>query len=87
MIAHYETHESNPSVDKVVAIANALNVNIVELLGLNKKAEKNQDLQFDVRTFNKLKILNTLSRQDRLQIYRYTDYIINKQKDKSNNPG
>lgn len=78
MIVHYEKHVSYPSLDKIEIIANALKVNITDLLGISEKSGNYDMTDFDVRTIKKLKKLLILNPQDRLSVYKMIDLLVQK---------
>ena len=82
IINHYETHVSNPPIEKVEAIADALKIKTSELLDRNSKAvriDKNIDLTgIDPRSVKKLKDILSLSVEDRNDLYRILNKMLRK---------
>ena len=82
IINHYETHVSQPSIEKVEAIANALKIKTSELLDRNSKAvriDKNIDLTgIDPRSVKKLKDILSLPADDRNDLYRILNKMVRK---------
>ena len=78
MIVHYEKYVSYPSLDKIEKIADALKVNIADLLGLSEKTKNFDVMDFDVRTIKKLKKILILNPHDRLSIYKMIDLLAKK---------
>jgi transcriptional regulator with XRE-family HTH domain len=81
MIAHYETQVSHPSLDKLQQLAQALNVSISELISNSppKQSESDDFLStINVRTLKQLKKIMQLSPQDRSNIYRMVDSLLEK---------
>jgi transcriptional regulator with XRE-family HTH domain len=78
MIYHYEKHVTNPPLEKIEIIAEALNVNISDLLGTDKKNKATDLSDFDVRTIKKIKKIQILNPHDRLAIYKMIDLLLKK---------
>ncbi|MCL2318572.1 MAG: helix-turn-helix domain-containing protein [Treponema sp.] len=82
IINHYETHVSQPPIEKIEAIANALNIKTSELLDRNSKAvqiNKNIDLTgIDPRSVKKLKDILSLPAEDRNDLYRILNKMVRK---------
>jgi len=79
MIVHYEKHVAYPPLDKIEIIANALNVGIDTLLGIEENPKNHIDMNdFDVRTIKKLKKLLVLNPHDRMTIYSMIDLLSKK---------
>lgn len=70
MIFYYENRATNPPIDKVEAIAKALNVNITDLIE-TKESNKIQEKfsQLDIKTLKKLDLILSLSKHDRHILY------------------
>jgi transcriptional regulator with XRE-family HTH domain len=84
MLAYYETHKANPTVDVIASIAKALNVSIEDLIGkVEIKTTLDEVLNVDARTLKKLKQLLSLKKNDRLKVYEYMDMLIAKRMKKA----
>jgi transcriptional regulator with XRE-family HTH domain len=82
MIGHYETHVTEPPLDKIEIIARALKVNISELL-YNDALISNSEIdisKFDTRSLKKLQDILELPPNDRADIYRLLNKLIRKNK-------
>ena len=79
-IVHYENHASQPPLDKIEILANALNTSITSLLELNVSEEDLENSNFDIRTLKRFKKLVALDRQDRMAVYKMIDALFDKQK-------
>jgi transcriptional regulator with XRE-family HTH domain len=81
-INHYENHVSQPPMEKVEAIANALNIKTSDLLDKNSGAavvHRNIDLTgIDPRSVKKLKDILSLSVEDRNDLYRILNKMLRK---------
>ena len=84
LIAYYETKPVKPPIDKVEKLATALNVNIDKLVNphLNNTKNKNELLNLDSRTINKIKLILSLDKNDRHLVYSYADSLAKKKKEK-----
>ena len=70
MIVYYENEAVNPPIDKIGILAKFLNVEINDLLGINKDTEIQKEfVQIDARTLKKLKIILSLPKHQRHIIY------------------
>ena len=70
MIAYYEIQAVKPPIDKIEALANALDATISELLGIKESTRVQKEfLEVDSRTLKKIKMILSLSRQQRHIIY------------------
>ncbi len=78
MIAHYETHVSNPPLDKIEALAKALDISISQLLGINEIEEPVSDFlsSVDSRTLKQLKRIIQLTPDQRAVVYRMVDALL-----------
>jgi len=77
MIAYYETSPVDPSASSLLAIAQALNLSMEELLSVKKPSpEDAQSPVFDARTFRRLAPVATLSPQQRLYVYKLIDSLV-----------
>ena len=88
MIFYYENQAVKPPIDKIEIIAKALNIKINDLLGTNESItplnEKNEFVELDARTIKKIKMILSLSKQERHIIYSLAEtFIRNKKKKKS----
>ncbi|MBN2422898.1 helix-turn-helix transcriptional regulator [Candidatus Woesearchaeota archaeon] len=70
MIFYYENQAINPPIDKIEILAKALDVSISDLLG-TPETENTKDnfLTLDTRTLKKIKMILSLSKQERHIIY------------------
>jgi len=84
MIAYYETKALEPSLQKIEAIANALDVKIEELTKQNritnneKKELEEIFMKIDARTLKKIKQILILPSQQRHKVYEYVDLLSSK---------
>ena len=70
MIVYYENEAVKPPIDKIGILAKFLNVEINDLLGINKDTEIQKEfVQIDARTLKKLKIILSLPKHQRHIIY------------------
>lgn len=78
MIAHYETHAIQPSLDKIEAIAKALGVKPADLLASEDSTEdKGIDAsRFDTRSLKKLQDILSLPQNDRADLYRMLNRML-----------
>ena len=89
MIIYYESEAGNPPLNKIKNLANALNVDIEELLLDSKeKKEKNQTLKnellnINTKTLKRIKQILELSPEDRHVVYSLVDSLVDKNKKKS----
>jgi len=88
MIIYYESEAGNPPVDKIKNIADALKVNIEELLlDDNEKKEKkptlkNELLEINTKTLKRIKQILELTPEDRHVVYSLVDSLLDKKKSK-----
>jgi transcriptional regulator with XRE-family HTH domain len=82
MLAYYETKATKPSIQKIEAIAKALNVKIEELIGSIKNGKELLDdfSNIDSRTIKKFKQVLTLSKNERHMVYSFIDSLVDKKK-------
>ena len=80
MIAHYETNISNPPINNLLAIASALGVSILEIIGQSKTKNTEMFEDIDMRTLKKIMLIKKLSKKDRLTIYNTLDAMLDKNK-------
>lgn len=85
MIAHYETNLTNPPIFNILAIADALDVSILELLGISKTGNLELFNDIDMRTMKKILLISKLQKKDRATIYNMIDALLNKHKLDSDN--
>jgi len=82
MIAHYESQVSHPSLDKVEKIAQALGIQLTDLLGSSKTPVNLEPSDFissvNTKTLKQFKKILELSPQDRSTIYRMVDSMLQK---------
>lgn len=79
MITHYETKVSEPPLTKLEILANALNVNISDLIDPADRNDENIDIsQFDTRSLKKLQDILSLPSNDRADLYRMLNRMIKK---------
>jgi len=78
MIAHYETHVSNPPLDKINALADALNITVYQLLGAEEKVLPVSDFisSIDGRTMKHIKKIMQLTPEDRAVVYKMVDALL-----------
>jgi len=85
MIAHYENHITNPSIEKLNDLSKALQVDTLDLLGVGHPSRSGSaNIEPDVRPvkrFQKLLLLNPI---DRSQVYKMIDLLL--QKEEYNKP-
>jgi transcriptional regulator with XRE-family HTH domain len=80
MIAHYETNLTNPPIFNILAIADALDVSILELLGISKTGNLDLFNDIDMRTMKKILLISKLQKKDRATIYNMIDALLDKNK-------
>jgi len=80
MIAHYETNLTNPPIFNILAIADALDVSILELLGISKTGNLELFNDIDMRTMKKILLISKLQKKDRATIYNMIDALLDKHK-------
>jgi transcriptional regulator with XRE-family HTH domain len=81
VISSYENGDVKPPIDNIEALAKALNVKIEELLKTNgMQKSKNEYLQLDSRTLEKIKIILSLPKRDRHIIYMLAETLLLKAK-------
>ncbi len=81
MIAHYETKGNRPRIDKVKALASALNVPIEELAGMESSKvidQKNEETSFSI--LKRVKIIEKLPVRDQKAIFRLINSLAQKNK-------
>jgi transcriptional regulator with XRE-family HTH domain len=77
MIAHYETHAIQPSLDKIEAIAKALGVKPADLLSTENFVDGEIDpSKFDTRSLKKLQDILSLPQNDRADLYRMLNRML-----------
>lgn len=77
MIAHYETHAIQPSLDKIEAIAKALGVKPADLLASEGPTDGKIDASlFDTRSLKKLQDILSLPPNDRADLYRMLNRML-----------
>jgi transcriptional regulator with XRE-family HTH domain len=81
MIAHYETNITNPPINNLTAIAKALHVSLLELLGESKPKEISFFGDIDMRIMKKALQIAKLSLKDRLTVYNMIDALSKKHVD------
>jgi len=83
MIAHYETHAIQPSLDKIEAIAKALGVKPAELLASDTPNSDEIDASmFDTRSLKKLQDILSLPQNDRADLYRMLNRMLRENRNK-----
>jgi len=81
MIAHYEKEDNSPRIDKVKALANALNISIEELIGeklKDKKKDKKDEITYSI--MKRVKIIEKLPVRDQKAIFRLINSLAEKNK-------
>jgi len=82
MINHYETHATQPPIDKIEAIASALGIKPSQLLDKKVRLQENEnptDLTgIDPRSVKKLKDILSLPPEDRNVLYRMLNELLRK---------
>jgi transcriptional regulator with XRE-family HTH domain len=77
MIAYYETHAIQPSLDKIEVIAKALGVKPAELLATGSDQDSGIDTsKFDTRSLKKLQDILSLPHNDRADLYRMLNRML-----------
>lgn len=83
MIVYYESEAGNPPINKIEALAKALKVNVSDLLGEKEPTEiQSEFANVDPRTLKKLKVILSLTKQQRHIIYEMAESFLNKNKKK-----
>jgi len=80
MIAYYENNVSNPPINNVIAIADAIDVSIYDLIESNNKKHLDIFEDIDMRTLKKIMLIKNLSKKDRVTIYNMIDAMLGKNK-------
>ena len=80
MINHYETRVSKPSLDKIVILAEALDVSVFQLLSIDEatKDESGFLSSVDPRTLKQFQKILKLSPADKSTIYKMVDALLEK---------
>jgi transcriptional regulator with XRE-family HTH domain len=80
MIAHYETHASEPPIEKIHALAKALGINSSQLLESPDDAPQSaiELSSIDSRSIKKLKDILSLPAEDRNDLYRMLNKLLRK---------
>jgi len=80
MISYYENEASKPPIDNITAIAKALNVRINDLIGKENDVTDIQDelSKIDARTLKKIKLILSLTKQERHIIYSMAETFLKK---------
>ena len=78
MIAYYETESINPPIGKIKIIADALKINVSDLINENK--EYNEIIDIDSRILKISMMLKELNRYDKETVYNMIKSLYNKQK-------
>jgi transcriptional regulator with XRE-family HTH domain len=80
MIAYYETHISNPPINNVIKIAEAIGVSLYDLIDGPSGTSNFSDLfkDIDMRTLKKIMLISKLPKKDRITIYNMIDALIEK---------
>ena len=80
MVAHYETHASEPPIEKIEALAKALGVRASQMLeSTNDLSQSDSDLAgIDSRSIKKLKDILSLPPEDRNDLYRMLNKLLRK---------
>jgi transcriptional regulator with XRE-family HTH domain len=76
VISYYENHAVNPPLDKIEIIANALNINIGDLLNVNNINKKTDYEDIDPRILKKIIKIQSLPKREQKKITDYIDTII-----------
>ena len=86
MITYYENQAVRPPIDKIEAIAKALNVKIDDLLGMNKETNIQKEfINIDARTLKKLKLIISLPKNQRHIIYSMAESFLKQNQENKNN--
>ena len=77
MIAYYEIQAVNPPIDKIEALAKALNITISDLIGIQEATDvQDEFLKVDSRTLKKIKMILSLPKQQRHMIYSMAESLL-----------
>jgi transcriptional regulator with XRE-family HTH domain len=81
MIGHYETQVKRPSIDKIKALADALNVSINELLG-SKDAHKikREETKTFMKIMKKARIIEQLPEREQKAIFNFINTVAERNK-------
>jgi transcriptional regulator with XRE-family HTH domain len=83
MIVYYESEAGNPPINKIEAIAEALHVNVSDLLGEKKPTKiQSEFANVDPRTLKKIKMILSLTKQQRHIIYEMAESFFKKNQEK-----
>jgi transcriptional regulator with XRE-family HTH domain len=80
MIAHYERQNNRPRIDKVKAIAEALEISIEELVGTIKPNKKNKQGEASYSIMKRVKVIEKLPLRDQRAIFRLINSLAEKNK-------
>jgi transcriptional regulator with XRE-family HTH domain len=82
MIAHYETNATQPSLDKVEIIADAMRIKVSDLIDDHDLTNDNKtsiDMpDFDTKSLKKLRDILSLPPNDRATVYRLVNTLLRK---------
>lgn len=80
MIAHYETHATEPPIGKIEALAKALGIKAFQLLENPSDASQTESTlsTIDSRSIKKLKDILSLPPEDRNDLYRMLNKLLRK---------
>jgi len=81
MIGHYETQVKRPSIDKIKTLADALDLSLDELMGVNdtSRNKKKEDLA-SYKIMKKVRVIEQLSTREQKAIFQYINTIVEKKK-------
>jgi len=78
MIGHYETHASDPPIQKIQVLANALDVDMADLLGIGERKANLIEKDFNVKTLKRFRDIIRLNKHDRAAVYKMVDALLQK---------
>jgi transcriptional regulator with XRE-family HTH domain len=86
MINYYEKHAINPPLDKIEAIAKALNVSVNDLIETKNFLDSSNTmpqelLKLDTKTLEKIKIILSLPKQQRHIVYSIAEALLHQYQD------
>lgn len=76
MVAYYETKPSNPAINSIYLLAQALDVSIYDLIEEKENTLADMYKDADPRTLKKVLAITKLPKKDRITIYNMIDSMI-----------
>ncbi len=83
-IVHCEKHSKRPTLEKAITLAEALDVNLEELLGIEQKKKKKKDDIVSYKLMKKVRVIEQLPTRDQNMIFSLINTLAEKNKLKKN---